>query len=65
MTCFPQNTNILELCCQLVKSDEQLIFYNTGVGVCPNIPGHRSFLHSASKNVGAAFGWWVVILSTS
>ena len=62
---FLQNTNVLELCYQLVKSDEQLFFYDTGVGVCPKIPGHRNFLHSASKIVDAALGWWVDIVSTN
>jgi len=52
----PQNTNILELCSQLVKSDDQLIFYNTGIGVSPDIPGHHGPLHQASDGIDVLIG---------
>ena len=47
----PQNTNILELCGQLVKSDDQLVFYNTGIGVSPDIPGCHGLLDQASDGI--------------
>ena len=53
----PQKTNILELCSQLVKTDDQLLFYNTGIGVSPDIPGHRGPLHELSDRLDIALGW--------
>ncbi|KAL4077564.1 hypothetical protein J3A83DRAFT_4086971 [Scleroderma citrinum] len=52
-----KNTNILELCSQLVKSDDQLVFYNTGLGVSPDIPGYNGISHQLSDGIDILFGW--------
>ncbi|KAL4077561.1 hypothetical protein J3A83DRAFT_4087036 [Scleroderma citrinum] len=51
-----KNTNILELCSQLVKSDDQLVFYNTGLGVSPDIPGYDGLSHQVSNGFDILLG---------
>ncbi|KAL4077558.1 hypothetical protein J3A83DRAFT_4474351, partial [Scleroderma citrinum] len=51
-----KNTNILELCSQIVKSEDQPIFYTTGLGVSAHIPGYYSPSRQISNGIDILFG---------
>jgi hypothetical protein len=57
-----QNTNVIEIYSQLVKSSEQLTYYNSGIGTYAKPSWSWNYVKQAVDNViDLAIAWWVLL----